>query len=433
MSTPLRAWPGAPTPQNRDLWPSPRASAAITMDGMSGALRLTHFDRSQRPFLVIWEATRACALACKHCRASAQPDRDPMELTGREARRVFEQIRSFGDPPPLLVITGGDPLTRPDLFDLIAEAREAGLQVSLSPSVTPLVTAESLEQLKRAGVRAIALSLDGETAHNHDDFRATAGVFDATLDAWKQARQIGLKVQINTTVTRHNIPELPGIMRMVQTWGAMTWSVFFLVPTGRANQDQVMTAAEAEDVLNFLYDAGHLVSIKATEAHHFRRIAVQREMCRAEGLDPVSTLGLGPTYRRLQSQLPHSAPVVDDARPRAGGIRRPPLDVSAGNGFCFVSHTGDVYPSGFLPTSGGNVRTEPLHDIYRESPAFVQLRDVDQLGGRCGQCEFRSVCGGSRARAYAMTGDVMGEEPLCSYLPGSLPPSPQALTSMSPL
>ncbi len=399
---------------------------------MSGALRLTHFDRSKRPFLVIWEATRACALACRHCRASAQPDRDPRELTGAEARQLFEQIRSFGDPPPLLVITGGDPLARPDLFELIASAQDAGLQVSLSPSVTPLVTDESLARLKEAGIRAVALSLDGETKRTHDDFRATPGVFDATLAAWQHARQIGLKVQINTTVTRQNIREMPGIMRMVQTWGAMTWSVFFLVPTGRAAHEQIMTAAEAEDVLNFLYDAGHLVSIKATEAHHFRRIAVQRERCRTEGLDHVSALGLGPTYRWLQSQLPTAPPAADDAAPRTSGVRRPPLDVSAGNGFCFVSHIGDVYPSGFLPTPGGNVRTQALPDIYRESPAFVQLRDVDQLGGRCGLCEFRSVCGGSRARAYAITGDVMGEEPLCSYIPGSFSPSEHALLSTSP-
>jgi radical SAM protein len=388
------------------------------VDVVPSPIRHAHFDVSERPFLVIWEVTRSCALACRHCRAEARPDRDSLELTRAEARDLFAEIKAFGDPPPLLVLTGGDPLGRPDLFDLVADAREAGLAVSLSPSVTPLVTAEALDQIKESGVHVVALSLDGDTAATHDAFRATPGVFDATLKTWADARDRGLRVQVNTTVTRHNVRELPGVLRMVQELGAMTWSVFFLVPTGRGLRDDAMDAAEAEDVLNFLYDAGHLVSVKATEAHHYRRVALQRVECERRGVDPVTELGLGRTYRQLREQL-DSLPASPSAASAPFGVRRPPLQISAGSGFAFVSHVGDVYPSGFLPIPGGNVRLESLRTIYRESKIFVDIRDADRLGGRCGRCEFRSVCGGSRARAFAMTGDVMAEEPLCSYEPGS--------------
>lgn len=393
------------------------------MDVVAPAIRQARFDLSRRPFLVIWEVTRSCALACRHCRAEAMPSRDPRELTRAEAGSLFAEIRAFGEPPPLLVLTGGDPLGRPDLFDLVADAQDAGLAVSLSPSITPLLTPEALDRIRDSGIHAVALSLDGDTALTHDAFRATAGVFDATVRAWRQARERGIRVQINTTVTRHNIHELPGILRLVHDLGAMTWSVFFLVPTGRALQDDVMDATEAEDVLNFLYDAGHIVSVKATEAHHYRRVALQREECERRGEDPVTALGLGVTYQSLQKTLTD----LPRAPAATAGVRRPPLQVSAGSGFAFVSHVGEVYPSGFLPTSGGNVRTETLRTIYRESEAFVQARDVDRLEGRCGRCELRALCGGSRARAYAMTGDVRAEEPLCRYEPGSFVWSDNAL------
>lgn len=396
------------------------------MSGVSAPLRQTRFDRDRRPFLVIWEVTRACALACHHCRAEALPNRDPLELDRDEARALFDQIRAFGDPPPLLVLTGGDPLQRYDLHDLVTDAREAGLSVSLSPSVTPLVTPRALTDLRDAGVRVVAFSLDGECAATHDTFRGTAGVFDSTVDIWREAREIGLRVQINSTVTRDNVRELPGILRLVHDHGAMTWSVFFLVPTGRATATANLSSDQAEDVLNFLYDAGHLVSVKATEAHHYRRVALERQECERRGVDPVQQLGLGSLYQELRAQLPAPS---NSREGRTSAVRRPPLEVSAGRGFCFISHTGDVYPSGFLPTAGGNVRTESLQTIYRESDAFRQIRDLSQLKGRCRRCEFRDVCGGSRARAYAASGDVMAEEPLCSYTPGSFPWAAEALAA----
>jgi len=241
-------------------------------------------------------------------------------------------------------------------------------------------------------------------------------VYRWTLDAWDTARALGMNVQINTTVARHNLDDLPDIVRQVVEHGAMLWSAFFLVPTGRGRQLGVLTPAEAEDVLNFVYDVGLTVPAKTTEAHHFRRVALQRKVLADAGEDHVAVLGLGPLYRQLRER---AAELGLDAGGRRA--RRPPLDVNAGRGFVFVSHTGTVHPSGFLPLGAGSVRETPLTEIYRTSELFTGLRDVDRLGGRCGSCEFRRVCGGSRSRAYGVTGDPFAEEPWCGYRPGSFP------------
>jgi radical SAM protein len=369
---------------------------------------------AERPFIVIWEATQACPLACRHCRASARPARDPAELTTDEAVDLMTQVAEFGRPAPLFVITGGDPFQRPDLHTLIERGTELGLAVSVSPSGTPTLTREAILGLRNAGARAISLSLDAASADSHDGFRGVAGVYRWTLDAWHTAINAGLKVQINTTVTRATVLELPEIAAQVRDRGALLWSVFFLVPTGRGRALAALDAAQTEDVLHALYDLGENVPVKTTEAHHFRRVCLQRTILAARGLDHRDVLGLGPLYHQLRGRLEELA-LTD--RPRR--VRRPPLQVSAGNGFVFVSHRGEVHPSGFLPLDAGNVRRGRLADIYRGSPLFRALRDADQLRGRCGRCEFRSVCGGSRARAYAMAGDVHSEEPSCGYQPGS--------------
>jgi MoaA/NifB/PqqE/SkfB family radical SAM enzyme len=238
-------------------------------------------------------------------------------------------------------------------------------------------------------------------------------VFAQTLRAWSTAREVGLKVQVNTTVTRANLTDLPAVVRLVHELGAMTWSAFFLVPTGRGRALDELTSAEVEDVLHFVYDAGALVPARTTEAHHFRRVALQRRALEQRGIDPVGALGLGPLYRQLAADLRDSLGTTPER------ARRPPMDVNSGRGFVFVSHVGEVHPSGFLPLSAGNVRTRPLTEIYRTSPLLVGLRDPDRLGGRCGRCEFRTVCGGSRSRAYALTGDPYAAEPWCDYEPGS--------------
>jgi radical SAM protein len=386
------------------------------MSAAARAIRHQRHDAGERPFIVIWESTRACPLACLHCRAEAVPDRDPRELDTAAAQDLLCQVAAFGQPAPLFVITGGDPFQRPDLTDLIAYGREVGVRVAVSPSGTPTLTDERLRAVHAAGASGLSLSLDGSTAELHDTFRGVPGVFRWTLDAWDTARCLGMKVQINTTVARHNLYDLPDIVRLVAEHGAMLWSAFFLVPTGRGRTLGALTPAEAEDVLNFVYDVGLTVPAKTTEAHHFRRVALQRQVLANSGDDHVAVLGLGPLYQELRER---AVELGLDAGARR--VRRPPLDVNAGRGFVFVSHTGTVHPSGFLPLGAGNVREMPLTDIYRTSDLFTGLRDADRLGGRCGRCEFRRVCGGSRSRAYGVTGDPYAEEPWCGYRPGSFP------------
>lgn len=364
---------------------------------------------------MIWECTQACPLACRHCRAEAREWRDPAELTTAEAAELARQVAAFGQPAPLFVVTGGDPFARPDLFDIVRAASDAGLHVAVSPSGTPTLTEENLRALKDAGASAISLSIDGSTAQIHDGFRRVDGVYDWTLQAWDAARAMGLRVQINTTVTRHNLDDLPDIVRLVAEHGAMTWSAFILVPTGRGRELDDLDAHEVEDVLNFVYDAGAFVPAKTTEGHHFRRVVLQRRVLAERDADHVATLGLGQRYTLLRARLDE---VMDGVPTRP---HRTPMDVNAGRGFVFVSHRGSVHPSGFLPMSAGNVRDRPLTEIYRESELFTGLRDPGALKGRCGQCEFATVCGGSRSRAYAMTGDPFESEPWCAYEPGSFP------------
>jgi AdoMet-dependent heme synthase len=370
---------------------------------------------AERPFIVIWEATRACPLACRHCRAEARPDRDAAELTTDEAVDLMLQVAEFGRPPPLFVITGGDPFQRPDLSTLVRHGSPLGLPVSVSPSGTPTLTRQALADLREAGARTVALSVDAAGAASHDEFRGVPGVYDLTMRAWRDAIDLGLKVQINTTVTRNTAEDLPEIAARVRDRGALLWSVFFLVPTGRGRDLRGLDAAATEDVLHALYDLGESVPVKTTEAHHFRRVCLQRAALARRRADPAEVLGLGPLYRRLRQRL--------DALGLTGRrrARRAPMQVAGGNGLAFVSHRGEVQASGFLPVSAGNVRQRSLVDIYRTAPLFTGLRDPDRLRGRCGGCEFRPVCGGSRARAYALTGDLYAEEPACGYQPGSFP------------
>ncbi len=370
---------------------------------------------AERPFIVIWEATQACPLACRHCRAEARPDRDAAELTTDEAVDLMAQVAGFGRPPPLFVITGGDPFQRPDLSTLVRCGAELGLPVSVSPSGTPTLTRQALAELREAGARAVSLSVDAATAASHDGFRGVPGVYDLTMRAWRDAADLGLKVQINTTVTRDTVDDLPEIAARVRDRQALLWSVFFLVPTGRGRDLRSLDAADTEDVLHTLYDLGENVPVKTTEAHHFRRVCLQRAILARRREDPTEVLGLGPLYRRMRRRLDELG-LTDRRR-----ARRAPTQVAGGSGFVFISHRGEVQPSGFLPVSAGNVRQRSLVDIYRTAPLFTGLRDPDRLRGRCGGCEFRRVCGGSRARAYAVTGDLYAEEPACGYQPGSFP------------
>ncbi|MEU6764960.1 TIGR04053 family radical SAM/SPASM domain-containing protein [Streptomyces sp. NPDC046853] len=366
---------------------------------------------ADRPFLVIWEATRACPLACLHCRAEANTRRSPFELDGAQARALMDQIAAFGRPHPLFVITGGDPFQRPDLADLIAYGTELGLRVAVSPSGTPTLTRRNLTAVRDAGAVALSLSVDASTAARHDAFRGVDGVFDLTLRGWRTARDLGLRVQINTTVSRHSLDDLADIAALVRREKAMLWSGFLLVPTGRGADLASLGAAETEDVLHFLYDCGAFMATKTTEGHHFRRVVLQRTALAERGETPRT----GELHARLTARA--AALGLFDGERRTN--RRPPMDVSSGRGFVFVSHTGEVTPSGFLPLSAGNTKHRPLTDIYRTSPLFTALRDPGQLRGKCGRCQYRSVCGGSRSRAYAVTGDHLAADPWCAYEPGA--------------
>lgn len=361
--------------------------------------------------MVIWEVTQACDLVCKHCRASAQPDAHPDMLTFEQGRKLIDDVRAFSERPPILVFTGGDPFKRDDLFDLVSYADEIGLIPAVSPSATPLLTKERLKRLREAGAKVISLSLDASTEAAHDEFRGVHGSYALTLKGWKEAYEVGLKVQVNTTVTRHNLHDLAQIFRLLCDLKAMTWSVFFLVPTGRGTGEEDLTADECESVMNFLVDACRHVNVKTTEGHHFKRLVLQRSI--------IPEAPSSPLYDHLKAELDEIVAEREMvARPK---MRRTPMNINSANGFVFISHLGHVFPSGFLPLSAGNVKRESLVDIYRDSRLFKQLRDPNELQGRCGECEFRQVCAGSRSRAFATMGNPLGEDPYCNYQPGSFP------------
>jgi radical SAM protein len=358
------------------------------------------FDRA--PFIVIWEMTRACDLACLHCRASARPMRDRGELTTPEAMRLMDAVRAeFGHP--LLVLTGGDPLKRDDTVWLVEYGRRIGLRVAMTPSGTPLMTRDVLRRLRNAGLARLAVSLDGSTPEIHDRFRSVAGSFGWTVRMLRAAHELGLSTQINTTISRHNVDDLEPLIHLMGTLGIALWSVFFIVPTGRARPSDLTTAEEFEQVFNRLYDLSKTApfDIKTTAAPHHRRVVLQRQVverrdCACDEPATPLTAGLGFS--------------LADGVGRAKGV-------NDGDGLVFVSHRGDIYPSGFLPLSAGNVRTHNLADVYRNSGLFRTLRDRTQLKGKCGVCEYRTVCGGSRARAYAMTGDMLAADLSCTYNP----------------
>lgn len=383
-------------------------------------IRQPVYNMDDRPFMIIWETTQACDLACKHCRAEAQPKMDPLALRTEEAKRLLDQVESFGRPRPIFIFTGGDPFKRSDLFELVEYASQIGIPVGVSPSGTPALTRENLVRLKDAGAKAISLSIDGSTAEKHDEFRRVPGSFHWTTNGWRAARELALKVQINTTVTRYNLLDLPNIFKLVQEMGALTWSLFFLVPTGRGKQEDEITPSEYEAVMHFLYDVSKFISAKPTEGHHYKRVVLERTILDEKKLVLEEYLPQDPVYYELKSRL---AEIVRDIqiKGRESGLKRTPMHINAANGFVFVSQRGEVFPSGFLPLSAGNIRQRSLVDIYRSSPLFQSLRDTTQYGGRCGHCEFVSVCGGSRSRAYAVTGDPLAEEPFCTYQPGSFP------------
>ena len=355
-----------------------------------GSVRPAGYVYDRAPMLVYWEMTRACGLACRHCRAEAIRARSPRELDTAEGLALLDQIVAFGRPFPHLVFTGGDPLRRPDLVPLVRAATARGIGSSVAPSATGDLGPEVISALKDAGAQSMSLSLDGSSAPRHDAFRGVEGTFEATLRAARVIREAGLPLQINTLVTTETVDDLPGIHALLGDLGIMRWSLFFLIGVGRGIELREITPARSERLFRWILDlaATSPFPIKTTEAMHYRRVAVRRML--AAGLDR-SAIERSPVGRGF-------------------GVRD-------GNGIVFVAHDGTVHPSGFLPLACGNVRTTPLADLYQRHELFVRLRDPQQLKGKCGRCPFSVICGGSRARAYARYGDPLESDPLCPYVP----------------
>lgn len=355
------------------------------------------FDR--RPLLVFWESTKACPLACKHCRADAILRPLPGELATWEAKALFEQITEFGKPYPEVIITGGDPLMRIDLFELLDYAKELGLPVSLAPAVSKNLLDAAPEL--RGRIKSASVSLDGLKA-THEEIRGVPGIFDQTLEAIKALLGEGIKVQVNTLVWRKSLQELPDVLKLIYDLGVRVWEVFFLIETGRAVKSLDITPQEYEDVVQFLVDVSRYgVQVRTVEAPFYRRA----KRLRAQGMAYSS-----PLYDKLVSRLREL--MGDPQRPLDPAV----VPTRDGHGIIFVAYDGTVFPSGFLPYPLGNVRRESLVKIYREHPLLLKMRR-GEFGGRCGVCEFRDICGGSRARAFAAFKDPLAEDPACIYIP----------------
>ncbi|MFQ5668084.1 MAG: TIGR04053 family radical SAM/SPASM domain-containing protein [Candidatus Binatia bacterium] len=359
-------------------------------------------DFAVAPFLVIWETTQACDLACTHCRASAQPLRHPAELTTDEGKRLLSETAAMGTP--VFILSGGDPVKRPDLCVLIRHGKAVGLRMGTIPAAADSLTEDLVHQLKDAGLDQLALSLDFPRAELHDAFRGVPGAFDKTMAAAQWAHRSGLPLQINSTLCGRSAPFLREMAALVERLGVVFWEVFFLVPVGRGEALGGLTPEQCEELFAILYrvQKRSRFIVKVTEAPHYRRYVAQHE-ARGGGRAPAHP-GILPRLLQRSEGPGHTV----------GLARR---GVNAGNGFAFVSHTGDVFPSGFLPLCAGNVRSQELAEIYRHSPLFRALRDADALLGRCGRCEYRTICGGSRSRAYALTRNHLATDPWCGYEP----------------
>jgi heme b synthase len=341
------------------------------------------------PRLVAWELTRACNLACRHCRADAVRETSPDELTTKEAKDFIDQLSAYGKP--ILIMTGGEPLLRDDFYEIAKYGTDKGLRVVLATNGT-FMTPEIATRLKDVGIQRISVSIDGSNAKTHDDFRCEQGSFDAALAGIRHIKDTGIGFQINTTITKRNIEQIPHILDLAIELEAEALHIFMLVPTGRGREieDDEIPPEEYERVLNWFYDQRKKVplQLKATCAPHYFRIMRQR--AKKEGIKITM---------------------------ETHGFEAMTKGCLGGSGFCFVSYIGEVYPCGFLPALAGNIRKQNFRDIWEHSKVFNDIRDVNKLKGKCGICEYRKVCSGCRARAYAATGDYMAEEPYCVYIP----------------
>ncbi len=349
-------------------------------------------DYSRTPLNIYWEMTQACALACRHCRAEAQPEAHPAQLSFDQGVDLLHQILDFGDPLPNLILTGGDPLARRDVFDLIDKAHELGISVSITPAATEALTRDVLSRLKDHAVEGLGLSLDGSSAERHDAIRGIPGTFDRTMQAIRWAEELEMPLQVNTLASAETADDIPAVYELLKPHAVTRWATFFLISVGRGTVLQPLSAAEAEELMAWIFEISRTAPfiVATTEAPSYRRVALEK--MRAEGM----------TGEQI----------------RQSGIQRG-FGIRDGHGIVFVSHTGDICPAGFLPLPAGNVRRQRLADVYRNAPLFQSLHDPEQLEDRCGLCEYKALCGGSRARAYSATGNPVATDPLCEYEPRS--------------
>ena len=377
------------------------------------------------PRLVFWESTAGCNLACIHCRRITVADQLlPQDLSTQESFDLIDQIAAFGRP--IFVLSGGEPLFRPDIFDIARHATDAGLIVALATNGT-LIDAETAAKIKEAGIRRVSVSFDGADAETHDIFRGQ-GAFDLAIAGMGHLRDIGVPYQINTTVARHNVHQMPETLALAKGLGAVALHLFLLVPVGcgvEIADDQQISASEYEDVLNWMYDAEIEggIELKATCAPHYFRIVRQRQVEeRRQGIFRER-----PQSMHRQKHAGGGHPGSGQGHPGGNGhpggrhaMNAMTKGCLAGTGVVFVSHRGEIFPCGYLPLEAGNIRREPFQKIWEQSPLFTDLREPDLLGGKCGICEFKRICSGCRARAYGMTMDYLGEEPFCTYEPREL-------------
>ncbi len=368
-----------------------------------------NFD--QAPILLFWETTKACNLACRHCRAEAIDRAQPGQLTTEQGMRLIDDLHAFTPRHPVIIFTGGDPFMRDDLFDLAAHARSYGMPIGFAPSVTPLLTRDIAKRMLAVDSKTVSISLDGADAATHEGVRQVEGHFAKTEEAVRMLVDEGHTVQINTTIMRRNVEQLADIAALVSGWGAHIWEVFYLIRVGRGSELDELTPEENEDVTHFLYDASRYgFIVRTVEGPFFRRVVAQRREL-GEDADPVAAFGLGPLYQRLTARLRELVGEPGKSKAQSVGTRD-------GKGILFVSHDGDVYPAGFLPYRLGNAMTENIVELYRGHPLLKSIR-ATEFGGRCGVCEYADTCGGSRARAFAAFGDALGEDPACGYQPAA--------------
>jgi radical SAM protein len=367
----------------------------------------------EKPILIFWETTKACGLACKHCRAEAITKPLPNELSHEESIKLIDQISEFGRPSPILVLSGGDPLMRNDIWELIEYAKEKGIVTALSPSVTPLLNDNTIEKISKYGVSSVSISIDSPYKEIHDKIRGIPGTWDRSIEVVRKMNEKGIKVQINTSVMKSTVEGLPDMVDLlINKLNVRVWEVFYLIPVGRGKFDEDLTKNEWEDVSSFLYEASkYNITIRTSEGPIFRRVTWLYKSLERKGIDHEKIIKHGKLYYDLVSRLREKlGKPKNESKAETHGTRD-------GRGIVFVSHDGYVYPSGFLPYPAGNIKTRSIIDIYRNSELFKKLRS-SQIKGKCGLCEFKNMCGGSRARSFAYTGDPLDEDPSCLYNPG---------------